>query len=104
MAEFKQLASACDVLLPPNGQSKSGDAPLSGGINLALREESRERRLAEKLTQEKLAFQAGISRNYVSLIELNQKSPTVDVFMRVCEAIGVSAATVIASVERKKER
>ena len=39
----------------------------------------------------------------VSLIELNQKSPTVDVFMRVCEAIGVSAATVIASVERKKK-
>ena len=63
-------------------------------------EDLRKRRLAKKLTQEKLAFQAGISRNYVSLIELNEKSPTVD----VCEAIGVSAATVIASVERKKER
>ncbi|MHB8860997.1 MAG: helix-turn-helix domain-containing protein [Pirellulaceae bacterium] len=69
-----------------------------------LGEELRKRRLAKKLTQEELAFRAHISRNYVSLIELNQKSPTVDVFLRICEAMGVSAATVIAGVERRKKQ
>lgn len=69
-----------------------------------LGEELRKRRLSKSLTQEELAFRAGISRNYVSLIELNQKSPTVDVFMRLCDAIGISAATVMASVERSRKR
>lgn len=66
-----------------------------------LGEELRKRRLEKMLTQEELAFRAKISRNYVSLIELNQKSPTVDVLLRVCRAMGVSAASVIASVERQ---
>lgn len=69
-----------------------------------LGEELRKRRLAKKLTQEELAFRAHISRNYVSLIELNQKSPTVDVLLRVCEAMGASAASVIAKVERHQGR
>ncbi len=44
-----------------------------------LGEELRAARLAANLTQEELADEAGISRNYVSLLELNRKSPTVDV-------------------------
>ncbi|MCA9125121.1 MAG: helix-turn-helix transcriptional regulator [Planctomycetales bacterium] len=54
------------------------------------------------MTQEKLAFEAGISRNYVSLLELNQKSPTVDVWLRICDALDVSAAGMIKRVQRKR--
>ena len=68
-----------------------------------LGEEIRKARLASNLTQEELAFEAGISRNYVSLLELNQKSPAVDVLLRICDAMGVSAAKIIARIERERK-
>ena len=68
-----------------------------------LGEEIRKARLKAGLTQESLAFDAGVSRNYVSLLELNRKSPTVDMLMRLCKAMGVSAAKMIARVEKMAE-
>lgn len=65
-------------------------------------EEIRKARQNKGMTQEKLAFEAGISRNYVSLLELNQKSPTVDVWLRICDALDVSAAAMIKRVQRKR--
>ena len=64
-----------------------------------LGEELRAARLAANLTQEKLADEAEISRNYVSLLELNRKSPTVDVLLGLCDALGISAADLIRRVE-----
>ena len=64
-----------------------------------LGEELRAARLAANLTQEKLADEAGISRNYVSLLELNRKSPTVDLLLGLCDTLGVSAADLIRRVE-----
>ncbi len=65
-----------------------------------LGEEIRKARLEAGLTQEELAFEAGLSRQYVSLLELNQKSPTVDVLIRLCKAMGVSAGRIVARVEK----
>ena len=50
-----------------------------------------------------LAFEAEVSRNYVSLLELNEKSPTVDVLLRICRAMGVSAADIIRAVEVERD-
>lgn len=66
-----------------------------------LGDEIRKERLSGKLTQEQLAFQAEISRNYVSLLELNQKSPTVDVLLRIARALGIRASSLIEAIERK---
>ena len=63
-----------------------------------LGDELRAARLAANWSQETLAEEAGISRNYVSLLELNRKSPTVDVLLRVCRALGISAAGVIERI------
>lgn len=41
------------------------------------------------LTQEELAFQAGINRNYVGQIEREEKSPTVDMVEKLSIAMGV---------------
>ncbi|MDB5298103.1 MAG: family transcriptional regulator [Phycisphaerales bacterium] len=57
-------------------------------------------RAAAGLTQEELAAKAGVSREYVSLLENGRKSPTVHVLLRLCRAMGVAASDVIARVER----
>jgi transcriptional regulator with XRE-family HTH domain len=67
---------------------------------MQLGKELRKARLAAGLTQEELAFKADISRNYVSLLELGEKSPTVQVLLRICKALGVKASIIIARLER----
>ena len=52
------------------------------------------------LTQEQLAFKAGIDRTYVSMLERDKKSPTIKMLIRICKAMGVSASRLIARVER----
>jgi transcriptional regulator with XRE-family HTH domain len=60
--------------------------------------------MAAGLSQEQLAFRAKIARNYVSLLELNQKSPTVTVLFRLCKALDIRASVLLARVERKTPR
>ena len=43
------------------------------------------------LTQEELAFQAGINRNYVGQIEREEKSPTVDTLEKLANALKANA-------------
>jgi transcriptional regulator with XRE-family HTH domain len=66
---------------------------------MSLGGELKKARLAAGVTQEELAFSAGISRNYVSLLELDEKSPTVQVLLKVCRALGVRASKIINRVE-----
>ena len=66
-----------------------------------LGEELRKAREKAGISQEELAHRADISRQYVSLLELDKKSPTVDVLMRLCAAMDASAGEVIRRVERK---
>ena len=67
----------------------------------------RQRRLAAGLSQERLAEKAGIDRTYVSILERDLQSPTVDTLIRVCRAMGARASEVLAQVEdahRSKRR
>lgn len=66
---------------------------------MTLGGELKKARLAAGVTQEELAFKAEISRNYVSLLELDEKSPTVQVLLRVCRALGVKASKILSRVE-----
>ncbi len=65
-----------------------------------LGEEIRKARIDAGLTQEKLAFKAGVSRQYVSLLELDEKSPTVNMLIRLCKAMGTSAGKIVARIEK----
>jgi transcriptional regulator with XRE-family HTH domain len=56
-------------------------------------------RMTAGLSQETVATKADVNRSYLSLIEGNHKSPTVKVLLRICQAIGVPAAAIIAEVE-----
>ena len=64
-----------------------------------LGDELRNARRKAGLTQEQVAARARISREYVSQLERNRQSPTVDMLLRVCRILGTSAAEIIARIE-----
>jgi transcriptional regulator with XRE-family HTH domain len=53
---------------------------------------------------EELSFAAKIGRTYGSQMELDLKSPTLDVLFGICDALDVTASTVIAPVEATREK
>lgn len=54
------------------------------------------------MTQEELADRAGLHYTYISLLERDKKSPTIDSLFRICKALGVSASSLIARVENSR--
>jgi transcriptional regulator with XRE-family HTH domain len=69
-----------------------------------LGEELRKVRERAGLTQEQLSFRAGLSRPYISQLERNLKSPTMDSLFRICDALDVSAAVVVRRVDTARKR
>ena len=55
----------------------------------------------KQLTQEELAHQAGINRNYVGQIEREEKSPTVDVVEKLSCSLEVSPSDLLSRTVRK---
>jgi transcriptional regulator with XRE-family HTH domain len=60
-------------------------------------------RSAAKLTQEDLAAKAGVHRTYVSLLERGLRSPTVEVLMRLCDALDLKTSELISRIEASSE-
>ncbi|MBB1647972.1 helix-turn-helix domain-containing protein [Delftia tsuruhatensis] len=59
----------------------------------------RRRRKDARLTQEKLAFEAGIERVYVSWLESGKRQPTFQMILRLAGALNCSAADLVAEAE-----
>ena len=53
------------------------------------------------LSQEALAFEAGIERNYISLLELGRNSASVRMIFKLATALGIGAAEFMGMVETK---
>ena len=68
-----------------------------------LGDEIRNAREQAKMTQEQLSFAARIDRTYISQLENNHKSPTVDLLFRICDSLGVAASDLIARVEATRK-
>lgn len=51
------------------------------------------------LTQEQLALEAGIERNYVSLIERGINQPALRVIFKLAEALGTTPSGMLRQVE-----
>ena len=69
-----------------------------------LGEELKRARDEAGLSQEEVAHRAGIDRSYLSQLENDRKSPTLDLLFRVCAALGVKAATLVGRVERGRPK
>lgn len=53
------------------------------------------------LSQEKLAFNAELDRNYVSLLELGRNSASVKSIFKLAPALGVTVAELMGLVEAR---
>ncbi len=56
------------------------------------------------MTQEELAYKADVDRTYISMLENDRKSPTVDMLMRICKPLGITASQLLAKVEKKTQK
>ncbi|MBC7604620.1 MAG: helix-turn-helix transcriptional regulator [Ramlibacter sp.] len=61
-------------------------------------------RLKKELSQEALAFEAGVDRTFVSQIERGLKQPTITTLIGLGMALGVSAADLVRETEREYHR
>lgn len=66
---------------------------------LAFGKVLRERRKLAGLTQEKLALEADVQRNYVSLIERGVHQPTINIIFKLAIALKCQPSELIADVE-----
>jgi transcriptional regulator with XRE-family HTH domain len=64
-----------------------------------LGEELRKEREMAGLTQEQLSFRSGLSRPYISQLERELKSPTLETLFLLCDALSISAAELVGRVE-----
>jgi transcriptional regulator with XRE-family HTH domain len=64
----------------------------------------REARQKVNLTQEEVSLQANVDRSYLSQLENDHKSPTVDMLFLICEVLKVPPSEILAEVERRQKR
>ena len=64
----------------------------------------RKARAKAGMTQERLAFEADLDRTYISRLENNRMSPTLDTLLRIGDALGIPASTLVSQVERLRKR
>lgn len=59
----------------------------------------REVRLAQGISQEKLAVKAGIARNFVSMIETGQRNVTLETVEKLAHALACRMAVLMPDAE-----
>ena len=64
----------------------------------------RELRRRRGLSQEALALDAGVERNYVSLLERGKNSASVRMLFKLCAVLGLAPSAFLARVERRMEK
>ena len=55
-------------------------------------------RMEKNLRQEDIAERAGLSANYIGMIERGEKVPSLEKFIDICNALQVSADQILADV------
>jgi transcriptional regulator with XRE-family HTH domain len=75
-----------------------GDSPLTphAALGCALRR----LRSAAGLTQEQLALESGVQRNFISLIETGQNQPTITTIFKLAHALNIKPSKLVAEAEK----
>lgn len=101
---FRRLTEDEYSRRPINSRPSIGEGMRKHKHNKAFGKTLREIRKQQGYTQETLAFECGLDRTYISLLELGSSSPTLDTIMALCEALGFSLAQIASRVEAKMAR
>lgn len=67
--------------------------------NVAFGKSLRALRRERRLTQEVLAFDSGLDRTYVSLLELGTRSPSLKTMVTLCLALNISLTLLTKHIE-----
>lgn len=59
----------------------------------------RELRVANKLSQEKLAEYCDLDRTYISLLERGQRQPTITTIFKLAKALNIKPSALIEKIE-----
>jgi transcriptional regulator with XRE-family HTH domain len=62
------------------------------------------RRMAQKLSRQRLAEKAGLHQTYIGLIERRLSNPTLDAANAIAEALGVPLSEIVAETELERRR
>ena len=71
----------------------------SGNFELPFGAALRRLRLAAGMSQEQLGLEAGVQRNFISLIETGQNQPTISTIVKLARALGMKASELVAEAE-----
>ena len=68
-------------------------------INVQLGMRIRYLRKLKGMSQEDLALESGINKNYLSDVERGSRNPTITVIEKISTALGVSLATLFKGIQ-----
>ena len=69
-------------------------------VGMAFGKVLRKRRIAAGFTQEQLAHEAELQRNYVSLMERGINQPTITTLLKLAKPLRCTAAEIVDEVEQ----
>jgi transcriptional regulator with XRE-family HTH domain len=69
---------------------------------LLIGEVLRQARQAAGMTQEALGFKADVDRTYISYLENDQKSPTIEMLAKICASLDIAVSELIKQAEKRK--
>ena len=69
------------------------------GLEKAFGSALRDLRNQRALSQEALAFEAELARNYISQLELGSKSPSLRTIFKLCTVLEISPSDMIDTVQ-----
>ena len=61
-------------------------------------------RKAHELTQEQLSERAGISLSFLSMLEIGQRHPNVDMVFKLAKGLEMSPSELIAELEKEVKK
>ena len=74
------------------------------GLREVVGRNLRRLRRSRKLSQEELADQAGINRNYVGMLEREENAATVDMLEKIADVLGVDPIEFFKRPSREANR
>lgn len=92
----KTWGGDCQISPPDISDGNRSHGELQGGKGIFSGEWMRARRMERGMTQEALAREAGVTRQFINNIEAGRKSPSLRTASKIAAALGVSEATMWA--------